>query len=238
MVRAGPTDAIRAPTDTSRVVLQMNGNRGSDWEPFKGEWRQAVRAAAEDNAITFEAIEDSATPERRPGVLLAVRVVDYRYISPAARYGFGIMTGNAFVESQVSFVDLATGERLGDRYYSTSSSAWEGVFSAMTNKQVQVIAAQMIQDVRLAGGPRADAAPRGVMPGDVKPFDPPPKAPVPVATRDRFGAERLAKDRACNPEPQATLVAKGPGYESYAVACTNGDSLAIRCEYGNCRALR
>jgi hypothetical protein len=36
----------------------------------------------------------------------------------------------------------------------------------------------------------------------------------------------------------ASLAAKGPGFETYSVACANGDALAIRCEFGNCRVLR
>ena len=36
----------------------------------------------------------------------------------------------------------------------------------------------------------------------------------------------------------AALAAKGPGFETYSVPCSNGDALAIRCEFGNCRVLR
>ena len=49
-------------------------------------------------------------------------------------------------------------------------------------------------------------------------------------------AEKLAKNRSCSTQPAATLVAKGPGFESYSVACSS--ALAIRCEFGNCRVLQ
>lgn len=62
-------------------------------------------------------------------------------------------------------------------------------------------------------------------------------APVPTGA-DAFSAERLARTQACNAQPRAVLAAKGPGYEQYTVACSNGDALAIRCEFGNCRVLR
>lgn len=64
-----------------------------------------------------------------------------------------------------------------------------------------------------------------------------PAAPRPIGT-DAFSAERLARSQSCSEQPMASLAAKGPGFETYSVACANGDALAIRCEFGNCRVLR
>jgi hypothetical protein len=51
-------------------------------------------------------------------------------------------------------------------------------------------------------------------------------------------AEKVAKDAQCHTAPVAEFLGRGPGFESYAVPCANGDQLMIRCEFGNCRALR
>lgn len=56
--------------------------------------------------------------------------------------------------------------------------------------------------------------------------------------QDAGNAERLAKQQSCHASPRAVLAGKGPGFESYVVPCANGDLLMIRCEFGNCRALR
>lgn len=80
-------------------------------------------------------------------------------------------------------------------------------------------------------------------------FPTPPPAPAPnipaagpqAALRtgqDSYSAERLAKAASCHAQPVAQLVAKGPGFETYTVACMGGDALAVRCEFGNCRLLR
>ena len=50
--------------------------------------------------------------------------------------------------------------------------------------------------------------------------------------------EALAKAEACHTEPVAQLSVKGPGFENYSVGCANGDTMMVRCEFGNCRALR
>ncbi|MBT2322972.1 hypothetical protein J7E62_11510 [Variovorax paradoxus] len=53
--------------------------------------------------------------------------------------------------------------------------------------------------------------------------------------RDTYNVEQLAKAQRCNALPVATLVEKGPGFERHTVACTNGQVMAVRCEFGNCR---
>jgi hypothetical protein len=54
------------------------------------------------------------------------------------------MTGNAFVDSKVRFIDLKDGRVWGEQPYNTKSTAWEGVFSAMTAKQVGAICKKMV----------------------------------------------------------------------------------------------
>lgn len=65
------------------------------------------------------------------------------------------------------------------------------------------------------------------------------RPPVDTRTRligtDTYNAERLAKQSSCALAPVATLVGKGPGYENHRVACDGGRTLAVRCEFGNCR---
>jgi hypothetical protein len=52
---------------------------------------------------------------------------------------------------------------------------------------------------------------------------------------DTYNAEVVAKAGQCSIQPRAELIAKGPGYESYNVPCSNGTTLAVRCEFGKCR---
>jgi len=53
-----------------------------------------------------------------------------------------------------------------------------------------------------------------------------------------YQSEHIARAQACSTAPHAILNAKGPGFESYSVSCDNGDSLAMRCDFGQCRVLR
>jgi hypothetical protein len=133
---------------TKSIVLSMAGSKDAtdskDWEAFKGVWREALKEEANAVGATVTAQDGESKPTGVPGTLLAVNVVDYRYISAGARYGFGVMTGNAFVNAQVSFRDLNTGELWGERHYDTTSSAWQGIFSPMTDKQVHAICKEIV----------------------------------------------------------------------------------------------
>jgi hypothetical protein len=64
------------------------------------------------------------------------------------------------------------------------------------------------------------------------------KKPPAIIGQDSVGAERLARDVGCVRDVLANLIAKGPGYETYSFQCVNGDTLLVRCDFGNCRALK
>jgi hypothetical protein len=63
----------------------------------------------------------------------------------------------------------------------------------------------------------------------------PPPAP---SGQDSFQAEQLARRMNCAFSTSSSLVGKGPGYETYGVRCGNGETIVIRCEFGNCRVLK
>jgi hypothetical protein len=71
-----------------------------------------------------------------------------------------------------------------------------------------------------------------------------PREPTAViATRPPTGdwsyaAERVARNEKCAADPRPTLTAKGSGFETYLVQCFSGDVLNVRCEFGQCKALR
>lgn len=72
----------------------------------------------------------------------------------------------------------------------------------------------------------------------------PSRQPAPVSTpnatkpKHLFAAEQTAKAIGCSSIPALDLAAQGPGFETYRARCTNGDTEMIRCDMGNCRALK
>jgi len=58
------------------------------------------------------------------------------------------MTGDAYVNSNVTFIDLQPGRQIGERSYNTSSTGVQGILSAMTEKQVTAICKKIIPDIQ------------------------------------------------------------------------------------------
>ncbi|HVG03512.1 MAG TPA: hypothetical protein VM937_01090 [Burkholderiaceae bacterium] len=143
---------LRVAAESSKAVtINITGSKvataSNDWEQLKGEWRSAMKAATAAAGIQYSEQDGNPRPTGQPGTLVVVDVNDYRYLSPGARYGFGVMTGNAYVDSKVRFMDLKSGASYGERVYNTSSSAWQGIFSAMTAKQIEAICKEIVTEI-------------------------------------------------------------------------------------------
>jgi hypothetical protein len=125
------------------IILNVKGSEvattSKDWERFKAVWISSMQDEATAIGATFAAQDGTPKSTGQVGTLVVVDIDDFRYLSTGARIAFGMMTGNAFIKAKVQFLDLATGSVLGERPYDTTSTAWQGVFSAMTVKQVQAI---------------------------------------------------------------------------------------------------
>jgi hypothetical protein len=149
----GAAAQVRIPPQSAKaLVLNIQGKpaamQAADWAAFRGEWSSAVSAEASAHAIPFSLQDGEARPTGQDGTLVSVFVNDYHYVSSGARYGLGVFTGNAYIDATVRFVDLKTGRPFGEEAVNTSSSAWQGVFSAMTDKQLQAIAKDIVGDVQ------------------------------------------------------------------------------------------
>lgn len=136
---------------TTRIQLHVKGTpemtASDDWTFFRTQWRTAMAEAAAAEGREFVWLDSLPSSFDGPGTLVVVTVTDYRYVSTGARYGLGVMTGNARAEAEATFHVLPEQRLAGMREYSTSSTAWQGIFSAMTPKQLAAIAAQMIRDI-------------------------------------------------------------------------------------------
>jgi hypothetical protein len=147
-VAAKPIQPAAAATQKVAVVVTgtPTAQSGKGWADFRGEYRNAMAGAAAAANLQFAFFEGEVPAQPAGTTLVKIKVNDYRYLSTGARIGLGIFTGNAFVDSDVEFVELPANRVLGTRKYSTSSSAWQGVFSAMTDAQLKALSAEIVKD--------------------------------------------------------------------------------------------
>jgi len=133
------------------VNIQGNGKvrQNDDWIRLRQEWNEALKNEA-DRAGYHLTESHVANPAEKEGVGIKINVTNFRYLTPGSRYVAGVMVGNAWINSSADYSDLKSGRLIGTRTYDTSSSAWEGVMSAMTQEQVEAIAQQIISDIKSA----------------------------------------------------------------------------------------
>lgn len=144
---------LQIPADaTRRVVLNVqaapNLKQDAGWQAFKQEWIDIVRERALAQGFAFATQDGEPQPAKDAGTLLVVRINDYRHVGVGARVMFGILTGNAFIDTTMQFRDLPSGAVFGERAYNTSSSATQGVFSAVTPKQIYALADLALAEIR------------------------------------------------------------------------------------------
>jgi hypothetical protein len=146
--------SMKIPAEAGkRLVLNMQldsklAATDTGWPDFKKEWIDITKEQATGKGMAFTTQDGEAKTTGEQGTLVVVRINDYRYVTVAKRMLLGIMSGNAYIDSKVEFRDLATGKLHGERAYNTSSSAWGGVFSAMTPKQIYALADEIIGEIK------------------------------------------------------------------------------------------
>jgi hypothetical protein len=139
-----------AATSGKSIVLNMTGSTlattAKDWNDFKSLWPDACKHESAAVGAGFSMQDGEAKPTGDAGTLVVVDIADFRYVSTGARIMFGIMTGNAFIDAQVTFRDLKSGDVRGKKTYDTTSTAWQGIFSGMTTKQVRAMCHEIVAD--------------------------------------------------------------------------------------------
>jgi hypothetical protein len=153
-VKSGGTEALTIEESAKKnLVVNIQGNgkvrQNDDWIRLRQEWNEALKNEA-DRAGYHLTESHVANPAEKEGVGIKINVTNFRYLTPGSRYVAGVMVGNAWINSSADYSDLKSGRLIGTRTYDTSSSAWEGVMSAMTQEQVEAIAQQIISDIKSA----------------------------------------------------------------------------------------
>lgn len=153
VVKASPEAAPIAVTAESARLIALfvtgapKATGAGDWIGFRNQWTEAMKAEAQAAGRQFTFVEGDTRPGGEPGTLVTVYVNDYRWVSAGARFAVGVFTGNAFVDAKVTFTDLPTGEPLGERAYNTTSSAGQGIFAPMTERQVAAICKEIVAEI-------------------------------------------------------------------------------------------
>jgi hypothetical protein len=148
----GTETKLGVPSASSRkVVLMVMGK--PEWEADEAygllvqEWQTAMNAAATDAKMSYAYFAPGAKPAPEAATLVKVKVNEFKFASATKRWTLEGLGSKAFIDADVSFNDMQSGRELGTRKYSSSAGALQGVFSAMTEGQLQAIATAIVKEV-------------------------------------------------------------------------------------------
>jgi hypothetical protein len=148
-------EPVNIPVASSRkLVVVMTGPKNvldaKDWPDMKKEWRDTFADYAKQSGISCTFVDAAPAPSAEEGTLLMVTIADYRMVGIGMRILFGVMTGNAYMDAKVGYLNLRDGAKFGDQQYNTSSSFLGGIFSKVTPQQVDQIAASVFAEIKAA----------------------------------------------------------------------------------------
>lgn len=129
------------------VTASATMQSSADWPAFVEEWETSMTYAAGQAKTPFVFVKDGTAVPTGTATLVRVTVNDFKYVSQVKRYMLGILAGNAWMDVYAEYFDLPANTPFGAKKFNTSSSTIEGVFSAMTPKQVQAVSDQILKDV-------------------------------------------------------------------------------------------
>jgi hypothetical protein len=146
------TPVVVPAASAKKVVMSMTGPKtvveSKDWAELKREWRETFADYAKAAGIEFGFVEGEVKPQAAEGTILQVNVADYRIVGIGARLFFGVMTGSAFIDAKIKFINLRDGSIFGEQQHNISSSAWSGSFAKVTPQQVDAIGAEVFRDMK------------------------------------------------------------------------------------------
>jgi hypothetical protein len=148
---SSPATAPRAQPPAGAFVAVVTGGpavrANGDWQSFLEEWQASLAAAAATAKMPFVFAQDETAIPSNASILVRLTVNDFKYVSTTKRFMLGVMAGNAYMDVDAQYVELPANKLFGSKKFNTSSSAWEGIFSAVTPKQVQTVSEKIVNEV-------------------------------------------------------------------------------------------
>lgn len=153
-----PASANRYSTTAPTSNVKLNGNvavlltansavmQKSGWLELESDWEKILPKIASAEKTNAAMISNESALTRNQTMLVKVKVNDFRYTSTAKRILLGVMAGNAYMDLEVEYIQLPSKRVLASKRINTTSSAWEGIASAVTPRQIQTVSKQIIQD--------------------------------------------------------------------------------------------
>lgn len=151
----GSKSAARTQPTSGTLVAVISGSEeiqaNSDWSDFLEQWQSSMNESAENSKMAFVLVKDEFSVPANAEVLVRLTVNDFKYVSTTKRILLGVIAGNAYMDVDAQYLALPSKKVFGSKKFNTSSSAWEGIFSAVTPKQIQAVSDIIVKEAISTG---------------------------------------------------------------------------------------
>lgn len=208
--------AVHGNTFVSGATCALSNDKGTWYVNTPGS--TTVQRSFQDLAV------NCSKPSLPPGALLVKSGVK------------GLMLGNILAGGVIGAgVDHATGAAYDYPNVITVLLGRSGTFPTGPVDSFEAPGDSTVSATPMAPSPLPVVASPAALPANPVTQSAVVAAPI---GKESHQIERMPAVRACNASPTAVLTGKGPGVETYTVACSNGDFVTVRCEFSSCRVLK
>ena len=78
------------------------------------------------------------------GISAQITIHEFNYVSGAARFLTGVLSGKAKLGAKLELVDIASNKNIGEVLLGTSSKFSEGIFGGTTGRQIEAVATEVV----------------------------------------------------------------------------------------------
>lgn len=151
-LREGQSNINISQIASKTILLKVDApsklKADENWLAFLEEWETSMTAITSESQTSFKMLKGDEILPSDPAALVKIWVNDFKYVSQVKRYMIGILAGNASMNIDVEYFEMPGLKPLGQINFNTTSSAGQGVFSAMTPKQVNAVSIEIVGAIK------------------------------------------------------------------------------------------
>jgi hypothetical protein len=128
---------------TIKIIANSEAMNNPDYNKIKENLLSSI-----GEKITPKTGLQYSPADKAADLSINVEVKNFIYTSQGARIMFGIMSGKAVLNTDISLVENKTGEVLWKVHTDTSSKTTEGIFGGSTSSQIEALSDQIIKQLQ------------------------------------------------------------------------------------------
>lgn len=135
------------PVNVIHLVVSRSENVSED-NDFLSVKQDLIAQISEKAKVKIPNLRILTTGEPRSGMVANVEIQELHYVSGAARFMGGALSGKAKLGAKLEVTDISSNQKKGELLLGTSSKFSEGILGGTTGRQVKAISEQIVNQLK------------------------------------------------------------------------------------------